>query len=148
MYPNKRIFLDYSSRSPPFIFPSYRMIFLLATFYYMKLSRPIICYNMCIKERFKLYTLFILLSLLFVEILTRVFNSFLDFDEGYNLQVSQNLHNHFLYETHLQLFDPRITTGPPILIPAAFLINTLQPLLPRLVMLLYAALGLFLVLKY
>lgn len=82
--------------------------------------------------------LFILISLIFIQSITRVFNSFIDFDEGYFLVVAQNLHDQLSYASNSQLFDPLISTGPTVLLPAALLINSTNPLLPRLIILIFS----------
>jgi hypothetical protein len=91
-----------------------------------------------------------LLLFIYLQIATRIMFSPVDFDEGGNLLVSVSLHStHFLnYSTFDALFDPQVSTGPTILIPAALLINNNNPLLPRIVMLIYAVIFIFICLKY
>ncbi len=86
-------------------------------------------------------SLIILLLSIFIysQIASRIIFAPLDFDEGYNLQISYNLSRNFLnYATFDNLFDTNITTGPSLLIPATFLISSSNPLLPRLIMLIFA----------
>ncbi|MCR4326816.1 MAG: glycosyltransferase 87 family protein [Candidatus Roizmanbacteria bacterium] len=62
--------------------------------------------------------------------------SSVDFDEGYFLQVVWHLWHHGSYRSFYQLFDPYITTGPTVLIPASLFVP-LHPLAPRIVTILY-----------
>lgn len=101
------------------------------------------------KNKLLTLTLIILTSLTVIQLFSRVFNSPLDFDEGYNLQVSQNLRKFGVYQTYEGPLDVNITTGPTVLIPGALLYSPGQPLLPRLVMVAYALLFLtILITKY
>lgn len=62
--------------------------------------------------------------------------SALDFDEGYFLQVAWHIWYQSAYRSYYQWFDPYITTGPTVLLPASLFIP-LHPLAPRIVILLY-----------
>ncbi len=83
----------------------------------------------------------ILLLFLYIRIVTQAVTAPIDFDEGYNLQISYHVQkNLFDYRTFLTKFDPQITTGPTVLIPASLFINDNVSLLPRIVMVVYAVL--------
>jgi hypothetical protein len=104
------------------------------------------------KTRLQIFGTFLIVSLLlfiYLQIASRILFTSVDFDEGYNLQVSYLLHTNPLnYASFYSIFDSNITTGPTVLIPAAFFINDQSSLLPRIVMFLYAVIFLFLALKY
>ncbi len=88
---------------------------------------------------------FILLLFLYVRIAFQAINAPIDYDEGYNLQVSYHLSkNVFNYATFSKKFDPNITTGPTVLLPAALLINDTSSLLPRVIMFLFTILFMYL----
>lgn len=106
------------------------------------------CYNHVIKKRYQFYILALLVSLIFIEIITRVFNSFIDFDEGYFLVVARHIHANLQFASNTKLFDPLISTGPTVLFPAALLMNFDNPLFPRLIMVIYSLALIFLALKY
>lgn len=81
---------------------------------------------------------------IYSQIVSRIFFTPIDFDEGYNLQVSYNLSRDFLnYATFDKLFDTNITTGPALLIPTSLFIDVSHPLLPRVVMLIFAILFIY-----
>jgi len=81
---------------------------------------------------------------IYSQIVSRIFFTPIDFDEGYNLQVSYNLSRDFLnYATFDKLFDTNITTGPALLIPTSLIIDVSHPLLPRVVMLIFAILFIY-----
>lgn len=94
----------------------------------------------------KLVILFLIVLMIF-QLITRTFNSFVDFDEGYNLQISYNLRNQLAYSTFELPFDYKISTGPTVLIPAAFLINNNHFMLPRLVLVVYSLLFIYFIYK-
>ena len=90
-----------------------------------------------------------LLLCIYTQISTRILFTSVDFDEGYNLLVSYNLKDNFLnYSTFDTKFDTNITTGPALLVPASLFINNTHPLLPRIVMLIFAIIFLFITNKY
>lgn len=89
------------------------------------------------KNKLLTLVLVILTLLIVIQLFSRVFHSPIDFDEGYNLQVSQNLRQFGAYRTFEGLLDVNITTGPTVLIPSALLYSQENPLLPRLVMVAY-----------
>lgn len=93
-------------------------------------------------------TVAILIIIVALQIGSRVVNTRLDYDEGFALQISQRLHNSFSYATYQSYFDSYITTGPTVLIPAAFFITSAYPLLPRIVPVIYAAALMYLCWKY
>lgn len=90
---------------------------------------------------------FLLFLLILLQITTRIINTHIDYDEGYNLQVSLNLNQIKKYATYDGLLDPYITTGPTVLIPCLFFINNFNPLLPRTIMLFYTFLLIFICYK-
>lgn len=94
----------------------------------------------------KLVILFLIVLMIF-QLFTRTFNSFVDFDEGYNLQISYNLRNQLAYSTFELPFDYKISTGPTVLIPAAFLINNNLFMLPRLIMVIYSFIFIYFIYK-
>lgn len=89
--------------------------------------------------------LIVIISLfIYTQIASHILFSPLDFDEGYNLQISQHLKkNLFNYSTFSGNFDPNITTGPALLIPSSLFINPSNPLIPRLIMIIFAILFIF-----
>lgn len=100
------------------------------------------------RTRLQFYILSLLLSLIFIAIVIRIFNSFIDFDEGYFLVVAQHFHDQLSYSSNTMLFDPLISTGPTVILPAALLVSFNNPLLPRLVMLIYSFSLIIMVLKF
>lgn len=91
-------------------------------------------------------SLIILLLSIFIysQIVSRILFTSVDFDEGYNLQISYNLSRNFLnYATFDGLFDSNITTGPALLIPTSFFINHASHLLPRVIMLIFTIIFIF-----
>lgn len=91
---------------------------------------------------------FLLYVLISLQIGTRIINSHIDYDEGYNLQISQNLYTSGEYATYDSLFDPYITTGPTVLIPTSFFISKQYPLLPRIIPSLYTLLLIIIISRY
>ncbi|PJE62899.1 hypothetical protein COU88_02460 [Candidatus Roizmanbacteria bacterium CG10_big_fil_rev_8_21_14_0_10_39_6] len=69
-------------------------------------------------------------------LISSVLFSHLVFDEGYNLQVPLLLHTTGAYSTFDSVFDNHITTGWPVLLPAALLVH-FSWWAPRLVILIY-----------
>ncbi len=60
----------------------------------------------------------------------------LDFDEAYFLQVAWHIWHYGVYGSFYQLFDPSITTGPTVILPASLFIPV-HPLAPRMIMVMY-----------
>lgn len=89
------------------------------------------------KIKYLSYLTIFLILIFFVQVLTRIFNSPLDYDEAYNLQVSLNIQKKGSYSTFERKFDPNITTGPTVLIPASIFLIKNVPLAPRITMLLF-----------
>lgn len=90
-------------------------------------------------------TITLLLLLIYTQIASRILFTPLVYDEGYNLQVSYNLRRQVLnYSSFGRLFDPYIFSGPALLMPAAFFMNDLSALLPRVSMLLFVTLFFYL----
>jgi len=90
---------------------------------------------------------FLLFLLILLQITTRIINTHIDYDEGFNLQVSLNLNQIKKYATYDRILDPYITTGSTVLIPCLFFINDFNPLLPRIIMLCYTFLLIFICYK-
>ena len=77
------------------------------------------------------------------------FNSYVNFDEAFNLQIPANLVQHGEYGTTYdggQLFDPVITTGPTVLLPIAaiFKLFGVGIISARLITYLYCAIAILL----
>lgn len=87
---------------------------------------------------FKSILLLGILFFFFWEVIVRILTAPIDYDEGFNLQVSRNIKELYSYSTYEMDFDPRITTGPTVLIPASLLINKHFPLLPRLTIFIFS----------
>lgn len=91
----------------------------------------------------------VLLLFIYTQIASRILFTPIDFDEGYNLQISYHLSHDFLdYTTFTAKFDPNITTGPALLIPASLLIIDDSPLTPRIIMLLFTTIFIYLAQRY
>lgn len=81
----------------------------------------------------------LLTACIYTQITSQILFTPIDFDEGYNLQTSRHLNNDILnYSTYTSKFDPNITTGPALLIPSTLFVSPLSPLLPRVLILIFA----------
>jgi len=78
---------------------------------------------------------------------TNLLFSHLVFDEGYNLQVPLLLHTRGNYATFDGMYDSRITTGWPVLLPAALLVH-FSWWAPRTVILVYTLVLFWLLVRY
>ncbi|HRN69626.1 MAG TPA: hypothetical protein PLS49_00445 [Candidatus Woesebacteria bacterium] len=85
-----------------------------------------------------------LIGFVILQVISHMVNTHIDYDEGYNLQVSLLLNLYNVYSTFDTIFDPYITTGPTVLIPSALFIYPKFPLLPRIVTVVYSFILLFL----
>lgn len=106
----------------------------------MKLSRN--------TQSFVSKTIIIVLLLFFTfQALNRIFTSPFEFDESVNLILARNLFQNGIYSTYERVFDPVITTGPTVLIPASLSLVFNNQYFPRLIPLIYTYLLLFFVLE-
>ncbi|MCR4329287.1 MAG: hypothetical protein NUV65_01955 [Candidatus Roizmanbacteria bacterium] len=83
----------------------------------------------------------------FLMLCSNILFSHLVFDEGYNLQVPLLLHTKGMYATFDAVFDSHITTGWPVLLPAALLVH-FSWWAPRLVILIYTLVLFWLLVRY
>lgn len=91
--------------------------------------------------------LLFLIGITLLQIGTRIFNNQFHYDEAYNIQIPLHLKSSFQYATFDSVFDMNITTGPTVLIPAAFFYHSSHPTLPRVVTAIYSLIFLIYILK-
>lgn len=85
----------------------------------------------------------ILTVIIILQLSLRAIHSSIDFDEGYNLTVSLNIHKNSQYASFEGRFDPYVTTGPTVLLPTALFINNQYPLLARIPMVVLSLIFIF-----
>ena len=99
-----------------------------------------------ITNRFTNISAIVIILIIFTIAVFFSFNGYVEFDEGVNLQVPQNIYAHHIYSTNYnggRTFDPIISTGPTVLLPVAvsyFIANSTSVELGRLVMAFYVLL--------
>ncbi len=88
-----------------------------------------------------------LFSIIIVNISNRIYSSPFDFDEGVGLGLVKNILLSGKYSTYEAIFDPVITVGPTVYFPAALTLLSGNIFFPRIVILIYSLVLLFVVFK-
>lgn len=100
------------------------------------------------KNRFPKIEKLIIVGLLFVIVansINRIFSSPFDFDEGVGLSMSKILFQTGKYSSYEAVFDPVITVGPTVYFPTALTFVLGNVFLPRVIILIYSSLLIFIV---